>query len=108
AFHPPGEVHSEHFHNGEGRSFNVEASPGWLQRLRPYSIQFDQPADFQGGTLAVLALKLYREFEHMDAASPLAIEGLALEILAEATRRATPPSSRQPPWLERACSLLRD
>src|SRR5207245_7067510 len=44
----------------------------------------------------------------MDAASPRAIEGLALEILAEATRRATPPSSRQPPWLEQACNLLRD
>jgi hypothetical protein len=37
-----------------------------------------------------LALGLYREFRHGDDVSPLAVEGLVLEILAEASRRILP------------------
>ena len=54
-----------------------------------------------------MMMKLYREFLHMDEASPLAIEGLALEMLAEVSRRQVSLSDRTPPrWLGRAVELL--
>ena len=51
-------------------------------------------------------MRLYREFRLMDAVSPLAIEGLVLEILAELVRLTA--SSRLPPWLLRARELIHD
>lgn len=107
AFHPPGEIHSEHFHNREARSFNIEISSGWLARVREHSEVLDRPADFRGGRLAELALRLYKEFEQMDAVSPLAIEGFALEMIAEAARSQSKSNGRKPPlWLEQTRELL--
>src|SRR5262249_39702212 len=64
------------------------------------------PTDARGGPPALLAVRLYGEFRLMDAVSPLAIEGLVLEILAELVRLAAPP--RLSPWLGRARDLLHD
>jgi AraC family transcriptional regulator len=45
----------------------------------------------------------------MDAVSPLAMEGLTLEILAELSRRPASAAERRPPgWLRRAKELLHD
>ena len=33
-FHPPGELHAEHFHEVGGRSFIVEIAPNWLAQIR--------------------------------------------------------------------------
>jgi AraC family transcriptional regulator len=107
AFHPPEEVHSEHFDNAEVWSFNIEVTPGWHERLRGQATVLDRPADFRGGTLAGLALRLHHEFRHMDDFSPLIIEGLTLEILAEVARTGTPHLGPRPPrWLERIREML--
>jgi AraC family transcriptional regulator len=106
AFHPPGEIHSEHFHNREALSFNIEISPRWLARVREYSGVLDCPTDFQGGPLARLALRLYKEFDRMDDVSPLAIEGLALEMMAEAARAGRVADRKPPRWLAQARDLL--
>src|SRR5215510_5253043 len=86
AFHPPGELHSERFDNREVRSFNIEITRAWLGKLREYSITLDRPAEFHGGAGAHLALRLYSEFRSTDFASRIAIEGLILEIIAQALR----------------------
>ena len=45
----------------------------------------------------------------MDEASPLAIEGLALEMLAEVSRRKVEVADRRPPrWLSQALDLLHE
>src|SRR5262249_6006969 len=50
---------------------------------------------------------LYDEFRHTDELSPLAIEGLTLELLAECSRRASRISDRHPPrWLLTVCDLV--
>jgi AraC family transcriptional regulator len=109
AFHPPGEVHAEHFHEGPGVSFNVELEPGWLMRLGATSDHFEKAPDFHGGDLAGLAMNLHREFDHTDSASPLAIEGLTLELLAAMSRRACTENGRKtPPWVQRAWQLVQD
>jgi AraC family transcriptional regulator len=74
----------------------------WLARWQDFAAGLDWAAAFHGGALASLALRLYREFLRTDAAAPLAIEGLTLEILAEAWRGSVRGLDRTPPgWLAR-------
>jgi AraC family transcriptional regulator len=108
-FSPAGEKHSDDWHDQGGRCFNVEFEPGWLERVRQHSAILDCPSDFQSGTPVRLATRLHREFQEMDAASPLAMEGLTLEILAEISRHPVSAAERRPPgWLRRAKELLHD
>jgi AraC family transcriptional regulator len=106
AYHPAEEVHSEQVNDAGVRSFNVELSTAWAQRFTACTPALRSPADAQGGTPAFLGMRLYREFQSMDAVSPLAIEGLVLQILAELARLSAPP--RLPAWLLRARDLLHD
>jgi AraC family transcriptional regulator len=107
AFHPSDEVHSEHFASIGGRAFNLEIEPGWLKRLREHAPVLEHPADFQGGPLLCLGLRLHHEFHHIDAVSSLVIEGLVLELLAEASRRVVENSDGRPPrWLAQAREML--
>jgi AraC family transcriptional regulator len=106
AIHPSDEIHSERFLNREARSFNIEPNRAWLERIRPYSSALDGPAEFQGGAMAALAVKLYREFINLDDVSPLALEGIMLEMIAEATRRQAPATSQPPRFLARARELM--
>jgi AraC family transcriptional regulator len=108
AFHPVGEVHAQEFHDAPARSFNVELDPGWLKRVEEYTGRFADGHDFRGGTTAALALKLYQEFHLTDQAAPLVIEGLALELVGELSRKARPPrrSKLAPVWVVRAWDLI--
>ena len=107
AFHPPDEAHSESFHESSALSFNIEVGPQWRAKIDPYSKVLDYPAEFQGGRLALLAARLYDEFREMDDVSPLAIEGLALEMIGEASRSTSGCASRKAPrWLERAREMI--
>jgi AraC family transcriptional regulator len=52
-------------------------------------------------------LRLYNEYRHRDAWSPMAIEGLSLEILAELSRStAKATDAGTPRWLEQAKEIL--
>ena len=109
AFHPPEEAHSESFHDSRALSFNIEVGPSWVDRIGPYSRVLETPVEFQGGEVVWLAMKLYKEFCLMDELSGLAIEGLALEIIAEASRmRAAPHIRKTPRWLDEALAILHD
>jgi AraC family transcriptional regulator len=109
-FHPPEEVHCEHFHDQPGLSFNVELDPKWLKRLEFQSDLFQKGFDFRGGELATLAMRLNHEFHTRDDASTLAIEGLTLELLAAVARKSRPAAKvrKVPPWLDRAWQLVHD
>jgi AraC family transcriptional regulator len=107
AFHPPGEVHSEKFDDSAVRSFNVEIEASSIQRIRQYSPIFDRAGHLHGGEAAGLAIRLYGEFRRMDPVSPLAIEGLVLEILATASRASSGNGRhRSDIWLKQAEMLL--
>jgi AraC family transcriptional regulator len=107
AFHPVGEVHSEEFHDVPSRSFNVELESAWLKRVEDYTGCLHDGHDFQGGTVAGLALKLYQEFHHTDEASPLVIEGLVLELVGEMSRKTRPVRNRLTPvWVVRAWDMI--
>jgi AraC family transcriptional regulator len=108
-FSPAGERHSDDWHDRGGRCFNIEFAPWWLERVREHSAVLDGPYDVQSGAAVRLTTRLYREFRDMDAVSPLAMEGLTLEILAELSRQPERAGERKPPlWLRRVRELLYD
>ncbi|MEW6208904.1 MAG: AraC family ligand binding domain-containing protein, partial [Acidobacteriota bacterium] len=105
-FHPPGESHAVAFHNSAVRIFRMEVKPRWLDRAREYGLIIDSPVEFKGGWSCWLAIRLYNEFREMDEASPLAIEGIALELLATAARSQTSRERLLPRWLDQAREFL--
>jgi AraC family transcriptional regulator len=109
ALHPSGERHADHWHGVGGRVFHVEISPGLVERVRGYSSVLDGAEEFQGGVPSWLAMRLYHEHLRSDAESPLVMEGLLLELLAECSRRrGSDRVGKPPPWLERVRGLLHD
>ena len=105
--HPPDELHSDSFHNVGARCFNVQVEPQCLKRVRDHSAILDTSTEFYGGPLAHLTTRLYREFREQGETAPLVIEGLAFEILGEASRRSVQSSELRPPrWLVQAREIL--
>jgi AraC family transcriptional regulator len=107
-FCPAGESHSERLCRGRGREFIIGFSAAWLDRLRGHLALPEVSVDFQGGLPAWIALRAYDELLHADAVSPLAVEGLALELLALISRRSLAAPGRRPPgWLAAAQDMIR-
>jgi AraC family transcriptional regulator len=81
----------------------------WAERVQGHSRVLDSPADFYGGTLPHIAKRLYNEFRSIDNFSSLVIEGLALELIAESSRRAAKAIEQAPPrWLKNVRELLHE
>jgi AraC family transcriptional regulator len=108
AFYPPNELQSESFGRTGSRIFNVEIDSHWLRHFHEYSVIGEQSNDYRGGSVAWLMMKLYHEFRRMDHTSALMIEGLTLEIIAEASRQFAPSQNRTPRWLEHARDILHE
>jgi AraC family transcriptional regulator len=107
---PPEESHAVSFHDAEVRIFRVEVGGVWLERARECRLSWEGAKEFDAGSAHSSALRLYREFRTADQFSALAVEGLALELLAEAGRAyARTPKRKSPPaWLTEARDLLRE
>jgi AraC family transcriptional regulator len=97
--------HTDDFRHGV-HCLVFEISSARLARMREVAA-LREPVFVSGGRAAWLTLKMYREALRSDSTSSLAIEGLALEILAELSlanpTRAEPKSPR---WLNQARELL--
>jgi AraC family transcriptional regulator len=107
-FHPEGERHSETHHEVVVRIFCFEPAPAWLEKMRERSGCLREPFDGQGGPLARLATHLFHEFRVQDAFSSISMEGLALELVAQACRRQFEHESKPPRWLNQIRDLLQD
>ncbi|HEY0320622.1 MAG TPA: helix-turn-helix domain-containing protein [Pyrinomonadaceae bacterium] len=108
-FHPPDQSHAVAFHNADVGIFRVEVKPHRLAQVSERSqALMDSTRDFRGGLTSNLAVRLYREFQQEDEFSVLAVEGLVLEIIAEASRHAALESLEKgkPRWLEKAREIL--
>jgi len=105
-FLPAYHDHTLIFSHGQMRAFTLHVSEGWLDRTREYSPVLDKPLHGNRG-LSGLFLKVYQEFLMPDTASALAIEGLALEMLATASRQIVKGVNAMPPrWLSQATEVL--
>jgi AraC family transcriptional regulator len=106
-FHPPGEAHSDHFHTSTrclGLQFEGERADDLLAGEAKFA---NRPVNSRGGRLSHLAAQLYREFCLRDAVSPVMIEGLVLQMMAETFRQTKEATHIAPPWLEQAREILR-
>ena len=101
-----GQTHDDSVHDAAARIFVLEISSRWIERLRADSLRLENTSEFYGGRLARLCGRLNREFHNTDTAADLAIEGLALEILAEATRQPQAGNTRAPRWLRHAREMI--
>jgi AraC family transcriptional regulator len=106
-FHPEGEVHANRFLTNRTRVFRFEIGIRWLERAQQYGVALNCPLALSSGGAVWLASRLYRELYATDAASALMVEGLLLEIVAEASRYKPAGEGRTPPrWLKGAKELI--
>jgi AraC family transcriptional regulator len=107
-FFPAGESHSFEIDAAESRSFGVDIGSRWLDRARDCSKGLNHSERSHGGIIAQMLMRLYYELHHPDDVSPLAIEGLVLELLAAMSRSHVKSRNRIPPrWLVKAEGFLR-
>lgn len=111
-FFPAGLPHANCWHGAGGRVLHLEFASAWLEKLGSRTGVLHRPGDFARGAPLSLMRRLAVEIAHQDGATPLAVEGLVLELVAACARcesGATGPrasSSRR--WLARAEALLRE
>ena len=105
-FLPAGEQHADVFESG-ARCLVVEIEPQVVARLTEHSSILKRPGEIPGVSATWLANKLYREFRQGDDVSLVSLEGLVLEILADAARAVDGrPVAELPRWLRRAREVL--
>ncbi len=83
---PAGARHGARFGEDGARVVIVKIRDG----SSPTAAPLDRLAELRGHTLGWLAVRLAAELWATDAAAPLAAEGIALELLAAASREARP------------------
>jgi len=106
-FNAAEEPHSNTISRIGARFFILEIGQDLTKRAKQYSSRFNESAVFQCGELSLLGLKLYRESIHLDQLSALAIEGLALEMIATLCRTEIAGSGKRPPsWLIEARDII--
>jgi AraC family transcriptional regulator len=105
-FLPAGEVYEARIES-RLRCLHVGTDPAALHGLDRQSIVPQNPAQINGLAATWLANRLYAEFARDDRASPIAIEGLVLEILAEFARSQVKSGSMLVPrWLQQATDIV--
>jgi thioredoxin reductase len=108
-FLPPDQCHSLDFSFADTRAFSIDIATCWIERAREFSLRLDDSVHAHGGLLSGLMMKAYDEFRHPDSASPVAIQGLTMELLAAVSRDNAKLSDRRPQrWLARAEEFLRE
>ena len=105
-FRASGQTHEAIIHGADTRVFMFEISSRWIEKLRADSLTLRITSEFCGGALPQLCARLSREFNKTDTAAKLAIEGLALELLAEAARQPYNGIRTAPPWLRQAREMI--
>jgi len=106
-FRCAGEPHSYAVSEHGARCLIVDMDASWLARAREQAPLLAESTVFRRGLLLQLAHRLYGEFRRRDDVSRLAIESLALGVLAEASRREESAARQAAPlWLQVAILLV--
>jgi AraC family transcriptional regulator len=91
------------------RTFEIELSAAWTERVRQVSPLADQLTEFRNGLPVETAIRLYREYQTFDNLTPLIMEGLLLELLVQMARGTAPGAETTcPRWLLKTRDMLHD
>lgn len=105
---PAGEPHSNRFGTGETHGLRIEVDRRRFAEVPEIYRALDERHLQQGGRGGLLARRLAGEIATTDTAGPIAVEGLALELVAELARsRRAAPAIHPPRWLLVAEELVR-
>jgi AraC family transcriptional regulator len=97
---PAGAIHSNQYGPTGTKCLLIEVRPTGLEMVRSFSRVLDDVVHVPNGAMRGIAIRIHREFQLMDCASALSIEGLILEMVGAATRRrAQGLSVRVPRWI---------
>lgn len=107
-YNPPATTHRDRFHSLNGRFFTISVATSSLRRVSEYALPPQRPTAFQDGRPLALARRLVAECRRWDMASPLAAEGLCIELMAEITRLSERRHRHPPHWLRNVEAMLRD
>ena len=105
-FMPAAHSHRIDIGASDSRGLRLDLDRWWMER-RGVRDAVPHLVDRDGGELLWLGLRLLAELRNPDDCSPLAIEGIALEMLAHTERRRRRDERRPPPWLPRATEMIR-
>jgi len=100
------EPHSYYVSQTGATCLIVDMDWSWLARAREHAPVLARSTALRGGLVLHLAHRLHGEFRLRDEVSRLAIESLALGVLAEASRRVSRAAERLPAWLQLALMLV--
>ncbi|HEX8267312.1 MAG TPA: AraC family transcriptional regulator [Pyrinomonadaceae bacterium] len=104
---PAGESHGNKYGDKGAHCLIIELSPPRLDGICSFTNLFDAPSHIKGGSLSIIARRIYREFHQRTNGFELIIEGLILEMLGQTARRNnTTDFSASPQWLKQARELI--
>ncbi|MGH7943423.1 MAG: helix-turn-helix domain-containing protein [Opitutaceae bacterium] len=108
-FLPANQCHSLDFPSADTRAFSIDIAGCWIERAREFSLRLDDSVHARGGLLSGLMMKMYDEFRHLDSASPVAIQGLTMEMFVAVSHQHSNLSvRRRPRRLAWAAEFLRE
>jgi AraC family transcriptional regulator len=106
--HAEGEVHSNYFFE-DGYCINLEILPHFADQLCQYGIENGTRISMASRRNMRLGFNLQSEVAQCDSASELAIEGIAMELIAQLIRnRVAETTPRKEHWLERTTEMIHD
>ncbi len=104
-FRPPDTRHSESFdHAG---CLSLDLGPSWMKRLKNYFQVPAHPFLFQNEGLIPIFSRIRQELQTQDSYSELAIEGILIDLLMEASPHKSNGGRKHPGWLFQVTELLK-
>jgi len=102
-FRRAGEVHAQQYGDEGARCFSFFLPAEWNERHGAFPHQSDSFTGSGGSRINALVRGMYSEFRDPDVYSAMAMEGLALELVAETSRSGRRPKAA---WLREARARL--
>lgn len=108
-FIPSALRHRDRIGDQPTRVLRVEVPEERMEAMQRAAPILDRPTVVGGATVGGIAKRLYAEFRSDDDYSGLALEGLLLDLFAQASRQNHEGAkSELPPWMVRARTLLKE
>lgn len=105
-FSPAGAPHANDFAASGAHCFTIDVAPSWLAAHGGDLPGLDAPSRMTDPAVVQVARRFFGELSHFDDATAIAVEGLALELLASSVR-ALPRRGAEPRWLSLVDDAIR-